>query len=1015
MSALLRSVLVLASVASLVSCVPAPAPDPAQSREAIVGGVTDEGHTSVVALTVFGSSEFCTGTVIAPRTVLTAAHCLAESGYPAASILVFFGTVVGGEGLLMRVTNAEYHPDFATDSQGYVYNDVAVLTLEQDAPVKPMAWQRTPLEDISGQTVTFVGYGVTDGRTQTGNDTRRTVDDVVTSINDNPGYVHFEGTGTSGTCQGDSGGPTLLNRGGVETVIAVTSIGVVGCLGASDNTRVDLHADWITPRAPMPVEIKVSEPVDGSWVGSAFSVAADATSPAGVTELALFVDGVDTALTCPTPPCSFDLRDIPDGDHILTLQGTGADGGTGAAEVWVTVVTQEFGITCKADSDCRSGICAGWQAGTGYCSQACAQDADCPVHSDCTVVYAKKVCGEPQSKPGCSVSGRTTGGAGGLLALLAGVLVLGGRRRGALALVLLLATLALTLAACGDNLWGAQNDAGYPQRSRPVTDAGAQEDAFILAGVGDPCTATAQIDQGDCADGLLCITADLTPVAVNGYCVLPCATGLDCPEGSTCVHGTTNSMFCLKSCAEETECRTADGYHCMERDGAQVCWSWYVPPGTNDGGACSSPDGGPWVDSEDRLFGESKQLLAPDGGVIEVQPLVVAKGTTVAASFVSATSGFGGGGTRIGVTASQDQAATFGPAVVVKDAVTSRKSDPVLAMDATGAHLYLGWIGYDRSGGTANNYHVFVARSDDNGVSWPTTQIYDATSTDSGATAIARPWLATGPGGTIYVAYMLGTGASTAIKVVRSSDLAATWDAPVLVNDSTRTPTSRGLPHVAAYGDGDVLVGWGEIGAAAEPNGDAANDIFVARWDAGGTWGTGTFGTNVKANADSDRVVSNTLAIVPSATTDKLYVVYVAGPPDSQRWDVRMTWSGNRGDTFSASSIKINDDPSCAIHVLPTAVVDADDRLHVAWYDTRFGLDAGGFFYSMWDSTVGTPSPSEFVSDATFTYSTATRGQNRLGSYAGLVIDGTRIYAVWADPRGVANTSHIRMASGTLQ
>ncbi len=199
MPALLRPVLALAFTATLL-CSCALDPGASNTRRPIIGGEIDTAHPEVVALTVFGGSEFCSGTVIAPRAVLTAAHCVA-GGYDPAAILIFFGTTVGAEGTLMRVTDVAYDPDFASDVYGYVYHDVAVLTLEQDAPVAPMPWQRAPLEDISGQTVTFVGYGVTDGRTQTGNDTRRTVDGVVDSINDY--YVHFAGNGVSGTCQGD--------------------------------------------------------------------------------------------------------------------------------------------------------------------------------------------------------------------------------------------------------------------------------------------------------------------------------------------------------------------------------------------------------------------------------------------------------------------------------------------------------------------------------------------------------------------------------------------------------------------------------------------------------------------------------------------------------------------------------------------------------------------------------------------------------------------------------------------
>ncbi|MBI5479341.1 MAG: trypsin-like serine protease [Deltaproteobacteria bacterium] len=1015
MAALLRPALSLALLVPLLgSCVAEPGA--ALTRQPIIGGEIDESHPAVVALTVFGGSEFCSGTVIAPRAVLTAAHCIA-GGYDPAAILVFFGTTVGGEGTLRRITAATYHPDFSTDSQGYVYNDVAVLTLEEDAPVTPMAWQRTPLADPSGKTVTFVGYGVTDARTQSGNDTRRTVDGVVSSLTDN--YVHFDGNGVSGTCQGDSGGPTFLDQNGVETVIAVTSIGVIGCVSESDNTRVDIHADFIAPLAPMPVTLAVSEPTEGAFVGQDFTVAVDAASPAGVTVVALLLDGAPLVSTA-EPPYTFDLTSIPDGDHLLSLQATGADGGHGAVDVWVTVATQEVGVACSADAECRSGICAeAGSAAGGFCTKACTTNADCPADAACNPVAGGQRCGRPGSDSGgCAAGGRADGSAGGLL----GVLVLalaaghtlgrrGPRRRGGI--MVLLAALAVLVAACGDNVKVYQVDASYPVHTRPQNDAAVVEpqlDGGAPSGIGEACTSDVDIGQGTCAADLICITADLTDgLAANGYCTVPCGEGLGCPWDSTCVAGTAHSMLCLRTCADASGCRTADGYHCMEKSGAQVCWNWIVPPGTNDGGACSSPDGGPYVNAAGRRFGESQQLLPSDGGIVESQTLVVAKGTTVAASFASSASSFGGG--RVAVTASQDQGVTFGPAVVVQDSVTSRKSDPILAIDPSGAHLYLGWVGYDRSGGSTTNMRVFVARSDDAGLTWPTAQIHDATTTDSGTGTVARPWLAAGPNGTVYVAYVLGAGSSSIIKVARSSDLGATWDAPVRVDDPARTPSARGLPHVAANGAGDVFVGWGEVGLGV-PNGDAANDVFVARGDAGGTWGT--FGPNVKGSADADLVVSNGLAVVPSVAGTKLYLVYVAGPPDSQRWDVRLTWSDDRGDTFSASSIKINDDRSCAIHVLPAAAIDAADRLHVVWYDNRFGTEEGGFYYSRWDPVAGAPSASEFVSDATFAYSTEPRASNRLGNYAGVAVDGTYIYATWADSRGVTNTSHVRFAQGTL-
>ena len=1016
MARLVRPVLSLALLCPLLAACVAE-PDAALTRRPIINGETDEVHTAVVGLVVLGG-EFCTGTVIAPRAVLTAAHCVA-GGYDPAATLVFFGTVVGEAGPFRRVSAITYHPDFYTDEVGFVYNDVAVLTLEEDAPVKPMAWQRTPLADPTDRTVTFVGYGVSDGQSQTGSGTRRTVDDVVLAMDEN--YLWF-GNGYSGICFGDSGGPTLLDQGGTLTVVAVSST-VSGrtCVEGSETTRVDIHADFIAPLAPMPVSIEVLRPFEEAFVGRDFGVEVEATSPAGVTEVVLLLDG-EPVTSFTAPPYYFDLTAVPAGDHLVGVQATGGDGGRGALDVWVTVITQNAGVHCEADTECSSGRCAEADTGFGFCTQACTTNADCPNDAACAEGVGGRQCGRPGSAAGgCAVGGRT-GPAGVGLLLLVGATLAAGRGRGRRGLRRLLGlgvgalALAALLAACGDNRHQYDVDAGYPTRgTRPQNDAAVdapQRDGGAASGIGAACTAEQSMSQGDCADGLICLTEQLLDgLTKNGYCALQCGQDIGCPWDSTCVPITQRTSMCLLRCTDEAGCRTAEGYHCTMLPASQVCWSWIVPPGTNDGAACSEPDGGPFVDEADRIFGPSQQLFAPDGGIVEAQTQVVAKGSTVVATYASFASQWGGG--RVAVSASQDQGTTFGPAVVVRDTLTSRKSDPVLAVDATGSHHYLAWLGYDRTGGGMSNMRVLVARSDDGGQTWPDAQIVDATTSDSGTGTMARPWIATGSLGTVYITYVLGTGAASTIKVARSSDEGVTWDAPIRVDDPSRTPTARGLPRVATNAAGDVFVAWGEVGAD-EPNGDSANDIYVARWDAGTTWGT--FGANVKGNADADQVVSNGLAVVPSIATggDKVYLVYVAGTPDMMRWDIRMTWSDDNGDTFTAAAIKINDDATCGIHVLPAAAVDAQDRLHVAWYDNRFGTEAAAFFCGSWDPALSTIGANEFVSDATFAYGTDNRATNRLGNNAGLAVDGTSIYATWADPRGVTATSHIRFASGTL-
>jgi V8-like Glu-specific endopeptidase len=217
-------------------------PLPVQRLEPrIINGTADTTDVAVVAL-VYQGEQFCTGTLIAPRTVVSAGHCLKETGFTASQISVFFGNAVGGAGTSAKVSKWTANPNYYVQSDGAPINDVSVLVLASDAPVAPMAWQSTALGNIVGQSVKMVGYGVTNANQQTGNGTRRQVNETITD-QDNT-FIYYGG-GKSGTCQGDSGGPTFLDVNGTPTVIAVTSYGDQSCVQLGANTRVDTYASFI--------------------------------------------------------------------------------------------------------------------------------------------------------------------------------------------------------------------------------------------------------------------------------------------------------------------------------------------------------------------------------------------------------------------------------------------------------------------------------------------------------------------------------------------------------------------------------------------------------------------------------------------------------------------------------------------------------------------------------------------------------------------------------------------------
>lgn len=205
----------------LLAACAAPVEAPGLRRDGIVGGEPAPLDHAVFFLDV--DAGVCSATLIAPRTLLTAAHCVeALPMFALNRAQVDVSDDGGMYTVVRRLTYAQ-----ATDGGTA---DLALLLLDRAPPTtpKPWVWWGPPPAVMSE--VRHVGYG----RTETAPPgERRSVTTAVSGavVNRTQGMVMVTGDFGKGLCFGDSGGAALVPTDAGERLAAVHSFISTDCGG----------------------------------------------------------------------------------------------------------------------------------------------------------------------------------------------------------------------------------------------------------------------------------------------------------------------------------------------------------------------------------------------------------------------------------------------------------------------------------------------------------------------------------------------------------------------------------------------------------------------------------------------------------------------------------------------------------------------------------------------------------------------------------------------------------------
>ncbi len=323
--------------------------DVAGDVEPIARGTREAGVPEVVFLYNIAGSA-CTATIIAPRVVLTAKHCVqagTSSAAPARQFRVYVGSSTRALTAEYTVAEVRVAPGGWDASSGA---DVALLILNEAATETPHGYSLDRPGTLAGATITAIGYGQTaDGVSGTKFRTTATVQGVMTNLI----FV------TPSVCSGDSGGPIIGPDGlvyGVASFIYSTTRGAEPVCGTAPGVYTGIY-----PYLDM-IEQAITD--SGTCVPHGAEVCDGIDNDCN--EL------IDEVCTPTGSPCTND-DECASALCAMTPIGRVC---TSMCDATTPFVGCSPGLYCASTGGC-AGVCIPGAAGSKAMAEACASDTEC--------------------------------------------------------------------------------------------------------------------------------------------------------------------------------------------------------------------------------------------------------------------------------------------------------------------------------------------------------------------------------------------------------------------------------------------------------------------------------------------------------------------------------------------------------------------------------------------------------------------------------------------------------------